>query len=101
MIQGGEHLTADVVPSAHAALNRMADFTHRVLSGEWRRHTGRSIRNVINVGIGGSDPGPVMVPATKTRLFRARLLMRRRLRRVFASAIKPHRVGVGKRSVAA
>src|SRR6266478_306546 len=44
----------------HAALDRMADFANRVRSGEWKGHTGKRIRNVVNVGIGGSDLGPVM-----------------------------------------
>src|ERR1700723_2117343 len=50
----------NVVPEVHAVLDRMADFSNRVRSGEWRGHTGKRIRNVINVGIGGSDLGPVM-----------------------------------------
>ena len=50
----------DVVPQVHAVLDRMADFSNRVRSGEWKGHTGKPIRNVINVGIGGSDLGPVM-----------------------------------------
>ncbi len=50
----------DVVPAVHAVLDRMADFAKRVRSGLWKGHTGRPIRNVINVGIGGSDLGPVM-----------------------------------------
>jgi len=50
----------DVVPEVHAVLDRMADFATRVRSGEWRGHTGKRIRNVINIGIGGSDLGPVM-----------------------------------------
>src|SRR5580693_7630000 len=50
----------DVVPLVHAVLDRMADFSNRVRSGEWTGHTGKRIRNVINVGIGGSDLGPVM-----------------------------------------
>jgi len=50
----------DVVPEVHAVLNRMAAFSLRVRSGEWRGHTGKRIRNVINIGIGGSDLGPVM-----------------------------------------
>ena len=51
---------ADVVPEVHAVLDRMADFASRVRSGAWTGHTGKRIRNVINVGIGGSDLGPVM-----------------------------------------
>jgi glucose-6-phosphate isomerase len=50
----------DVVPKVHAVLDRMADFSTRVRSGEWKGHTGKRIRNVINIGIGGSDLGPVM-----------------------------------------
>src|SRR2546422_7382224 len=50
----------DVVPEVHAVLDRMAGFSARVRSGEWTGHTGRRIRNVINIGIGGSDLGPVM-----------------------------------------
>jgi glucose-6-phosphate isomerase len=50
----------DVVPEAHAVLDAMADFSNRVRSGEWTGHTGRRIRNVVNIGIGGSDLGPVM-----------------------------------------
>jgi glucose-6-phosphate isomerase len=50
----------DVVPEVHAVLERMADFCNRVRSGEWRGHTGVRIRNIVNVGIGGSDLGPVM-----------------------------------------
>ena len=50
----------DVVPQVHAVLDKMADFSDRVRSGEWKGHTGKRIRNVINIGIGGSDLGPVM-----------------------------------------
>jgi glucose-6-phosphate isomerase len=50
----------DVVKEVHAVLDRMSAFTERVRSGEWLGHTGKPIRNVINVGIGGSDLGPVM-----------------------------------------
>src|SRR3989454_5225807 len=50
----------DVVPQVHAVLDKMAAFSHRVRSGEWKGHTGKRIRNVINIGIGGSDLGPVM-----------------------------------------
>src|SRR5437868_6377193 len=50
----------DVVPGVHAVLDKMAAFADRVRSGEWRGHTGKSIRNVVNIGIGGSDLGPVM-----------------------------------------
>ncbi|HSP98864.1 MAG TPA: glucose-6-phosphate isomerase [Candidatus Dormibacteraeota bacterium] len=51
---------ADVVPEVHAVLDRMAAFSERVRSGAWSGHTGKHIRNVVNVGIGGSDLGPVM-----------------------------------------
>ncbi|MEV6957825.1 glucose-6-phosphate isomerase [Streptomyces sp. NPDC051207] len=50
----------NVVPKVHAVLDRMTDFAHRVRSGEWTGHTGRRIRNVVNIGIGGSDLGPAM-----------------------------------------
>jgi glucose-6-phosphate isomerase len=50
----------NVVPEVHTVLDRMADFSNRVRSGEWKGHTGKRIRNVINIGIGGSDLGPVM-----------------------------------------
>ena len=50
----------NVVPQVHAVLDKMADFSNRVRSGEWKGHTGKAIRNVINIGIGGSDLGPVM-----------------------------------------
>jgi len=50
----------NVVPQVHAVLDKMADFSNRVRRGEWRGHTGKVIRNVINIGIGGSDLGPVM-----------------------------------------
>jgi glucose-6-phosphate isomerase len=50
----------DVVPKVHAVLERMADFANRLRNGEWKGHTGKRIRNVINIGIGGSDLGPVM-----------------------------------------
>ncbi|WP_432590694.1 glucose-6-phosphate isomerase [Streptomyces sp. HD1123-B1] len=50
----------DVVPDVHAVLAKMAVFTDRVRSGDWTGHTGRRIRNVVNIGIGGSDLGPAM-----------------------------------------
>ena len=50
----------DVVPEVHAVLDKMSDFTNRVRSGAWQGYTGRRIRNVVNIGIGGSDLGPVM-----------------------------------------
>jgi len=50
----------DVVAEVHEVLDRMARFSERIRSGEWRGHTGKAIRNVVNIGIGGSDLGPVM-----------------------------------------
>jgi glucose-6-phosphate isomerase len=50
----------NVVPEVHAVLDRMSDFCNRVRSGEWKGHTDKRIRNVVNIGIGGSDLGPVM-----------------------------------------
>ena len=50
----------NVVPQVHSVLDRMADFSVKVRSGEWKGHTGKRISNVINIGIGGSDLGPVM-----------------------------------------
>ena len=50
----------NVVPDVHAVLDKMADFANRIRSGQWKGHTGKRIRNVINIGIGGSDLGPVM-----------------------------------------
>ena len=54
------HDGEDVVPQVHSVLDKMADFANRLRSGAWKGHTGKRIRNVINVGIGGSDLGPVM-----------------------------------------
>ena len=56
IVVGGEN----VVPRVHAVLDRMSDFTTRVRSGAWTGHTGKPIRNIVNIGIGGSDLGPVM-----------------------------------------
>ncbi len=50
----------NVVPQVHTVLDKMADFSNRVRSGAWKGHTGKCIKNVINIGIGGSDLGPVM-----------------------------------------
>jgi glucose-6-phosphate isomerase len=50
----------DVVPGVHAVLRKMADFSERVRSGRWTGHTGKRVRNVVNIGIGGSDLGPHM-----------------------------------------
>jgi glucose-6-phosphate isomerase len=54
------HDGRNVVPEVHAVLDKMADFANRVRSGAWKGQTGKRIRNVINIGIGGSDLGPVM-----------------------------------------
>ncbi|PYU27507.1 MAG: glucose-6-phosphate isomerase [Acidobacteria bacterium] len=59
----GTSILADcenVVPQVHAVLDKMTQFSNRVRSGEWKGHTGKRLRNVINIGIGGSDLGPVM-----------------------------------------
>ena len=50
----------DIIPQVHAVLDKMAAFSNKVRSGEWKGHTGKPIRNIINIGIGGSDLGPVM-----------------------------------------
>jgi glucose-6-phosphate isomerase len=50
----------NVVPDVHAVLDKMTDFSNRLRGGGWKGHTGKRIRNVINIGIGGSDLGPVM-----------------------------------------
>ena len=60
---GGQSIVVDgedVVPEVHAVLGKMAAFAERVRSGAWTGHTGKRIRNVVNIGIGGSDLGPVM-----------------------------------------
>jgi glucose-6-phosphate isomerase len=54
------HDGKNVVPDVHAVLDKMAAFADRIRSGDWKGHTGKPIRNVINIGIGGSDLGPVM-----------------------------------------
>src|SRR5678815_507891 len=50
----------NVVPQVHAVLGKMSEFANRVRNGDWKGHTGQRIRNVVNIGIGGSDLGPVM-----------------------------------------
>ena len=50
----------NVVPQVHAVLDKMAGFANRIRSGEWKGHTGKPIKNIVNIGIGGSDLGPVM-----------------------------------------
>jgi len=60
---GDASITVDgknVVPQVHEVFDKMSDFSNRVRNGEWKGHTGRKIRNVVNIGIGGSDLGPVM-----------------------------------------
>ena len=56
LVVDGQDVNADV----HAVLDKMADFSERVRSGAWKGQTGKRIRNVVNIGIGGSDLGPVM-----------------------------------------
>jgi glucose-6-phosphate isomerase len=66
----------NVVPYVHAVLDKMTDFSNRIRSGSWKGHTGKSIRNIVNIGIGGSDLGPVMAYealkhySDRTRTFR-------------------------------
>ena len=71
----------NVVPEVHAVLDRMAAFADRVRSGAWKGHTGKRIRNVINIGIGGSDLGPVMAYEALQALQRARHDLPLRLQR--------------------
>ena len=66
----------DVVPQVHAVLDRMAAFSERVRGGVWKGHTGRPIRNVINVGIGGSDLGPEMAYEALRRYSRREMTFR-------------------------
>jgi glucose-6-phosphate isomerase len=54
------HDGRNVVPDVHAVLDRMSEFSNRVRRGDWNGHVGRKIRNIVNIGIGGSDLGPVM-----------------------------------------
>ncbi len=66
----------DVVAEVHQVLDRMAAFAQRVRSGEWRGHTGKPIRNVVNIGIGGSDLGPVMAYEALRYFSRRELIFR-------------------------
>ncbi|HKY61010.1 MAG TPA: glucose-6-phosphate isomerase [Gemmatimonadota bacterium] len=66
----------DVVPAVHEVLDRMAGFAERVRSGEWTGHTGRPIRNVVNVGIGGSALGPAMAVEALRHVSRRDLVFR-------------------------
>jgi glucose-6-phosphate isomerase len=61
----------DVVAEVHQVLDRMADFATKIRSGAWKGHTGKPIRNVVNIGIGGSDLGPVMAHEALLRRYRA------------------------------
>jgi glucose-6-phosphate isomerase len=71
----------NVVPQVHAVLDKMADFANLVRGGQWKGHGGKPIRNVVNIGIGGSDLGPVMAyEALKYYSDRA-MTFRHRLRR--------------------
>jgi glucose-6-phosphate isomerase len=66
----------DVVKQVHEVLDRMAGFAERVRAGEWRGHTGKPIRNVVNVGIGGSDLGPVMAYEALRHFSRREMIFR-------------------------
>ena len=81
----------DVVPQVHAVLDKMTDFANRVRSGAWKGHTGKRIRTVVNIGIGGSDLGPVMAYEALRR-FSDRALMFRFVSNVdgtdFAEAVQ-------------
>ena len=66
----------DVVPMVHRMLDRMAAFAERIRSGEWTGHTGRPIRNIVNIGIGGSDLGPAMATDALRRFSRRDLTFR-------------------------
>jgi glucose-6-phosphate isomerase len=52
---------ADIMPDVNAVLRKMEEFSHRVISGEWKGYTGKAVADIVNIGIGGSDLGPVMV----------------------------------------
>jgi glucose-6-phosphate isomerase len=66
----------NVVPQVHAVLDKMTDFVNRVRSGEWKGHSGKPIRNIVNIGIGGSDLGPVMAYEALKRYSDRRLTFR-------------------------
>src|SRR5216110_4042044 len=66
----------NVVPEVHAVLDRMADFSRRVRSGHWKGATGKPVRNVVNIGIGGSDLGPVMAYEALRRYSRGDMTFR-------------------------
>ena len=83
----------NVVPQVHAVLDKMAAFSDRVRSGAWKGHTGKRIRNVVNIGIGGSDLGPVMAYEALRALQRARhdvpLRLQRRRHRLRRGDARP------------
>jgi glucose-6-phosphate isomerase len=66
----------NVVPQVHAVLDKMTEFVNRVRSGEWKGHSGKPIRNIVNIGIGGSDLGPVMAYEALRRYSDRRLSFR-------------------------
>lgn len=66
----------NVVPQVHAVLDKMAEFVNRIRGGEWKGHSGKSIRNIVNIGIGGSDLGPVMAYEALKRYSDRRLTFR-------------------------
>jgi glucose-6-phosphate isomerase len=66
----------NVVPQVHAVLDKMTEFVNRVRSGEWKGHTGKPMRNIVNIGIGGSDLGPVMAYEALKRYSDRRLTFR-------------------------
>src|SRR5690606_23681944 len=51
----------DILPEIHGVLNQMEIFSNKIIGGEWKGHTGKAIEHIVNIGIGGSDLGPVMV----------------------------------------
>jgi glucose-6-phosphate isomerase len=70
------HQGRNVVPDVHAVLDKMAGFAERIRGGAWKGHTGKPIRNVINIGIGGSDLGPVMAYEALKHYSRRNLVVR-------------------------
>ena len=70
------HQGRNVVPDVHAVLDKMAGFAERIRGGAWKGHTGKPIRNVINIGIGGSDLGPVMAYEALKHYIRRNLVFR-------------------------
>ena len=85
----------NVVPAVHAVLDKMAVFSDRVRSGEWTGHTGKRIKNIVNIGIGGSDLGPAMAYEALRVLHRPRpdrpLRLQRRRRRPARGGPRPGR----------